>query len=698
MGAAVRATDANNDRLTYSIPASDYIEIDASSGQLRTKAELDHEATPTLNIRVTATDPGGLSATIAVTITVEDVDETPEISGPQTVDFDEGGTGTVATYTATDPDDTGIDWMLTGTDSDDFTLSGGTLSFRVAPDYEEKNSYRVTIEAHEQSGGTSVARLSVTVRVTNVDEDGMVVVPVSEPRVGQQLTPTVEDPDGGVGSIEWKWESSPNGINWPPIPGGTSRSYTPTRDDNGKELRVVAIYRDREGPGKTEIYEFSEAVVLRPYFDSDTATRSIQENTADGRNVGARFTASHPDNVNLTYSLTGGDISYFAIDPTNGQLMTSATPLDYETLAGHEAEAEITATDNNGQTAAITVAITVTNECTSAGEPPCAPGRPSTSSASDTSLRVSWSAPRTPSGTSITGYDLQYRESGIDAWTSESVTGTDRAHSIENLFKGTIYEVQVRASNDSSRYGEWSQSGTGTPGYVPPPPPPPPPPDPDPPITTTGGGGGGSSGGGSGGGGGGGGGGGFAPPAPPAPPRPVSGFQPVEELFRPLSSTGSLTRVWRFLPRSQSWLFYDPDPLLRPFNTMRTLNVAADPPNVVVIGVERSQRYRGILLYQGWNVVPVSQQPLTLGAGTQPVRQLLAPLISNRTLNRAWWLDSRTQEWKFFDPDPDLAAFNSISTLNLAANPPVVLMVNVSRGQQFRGQELFPGWNHVVMR
>ena len=172
----------------------------------------------------------------------------------------------------------------------------------------------------------------------------------------------------------------------------------------------------------------------------------------------------------------------------------------------------------------------------------------------------------------------------------------------------------------------------------------------------------------------------------------------MEELFRPLSSVGALTRVWRFLPRSQNWLFYDPDPGLRPFNTMRTLNVAADPPNVVIIGVNRAQRYRGIQIYQGWNVVPVSQQPLTPGADTQPVRQLLAPLISNRTLNRAWWLDSRTQEWKFFDPDPDLAAFNTISTLNLAANPPVVLMVNVSRGQRFRGQELFPGWNHVVMR
>ena len=132
---------------------------------------------------------------------------------------------------------------------------------------------------------------------------------------------------------------------------------------------------------------------------------------------------------------------------------------------------EVTATDNNSEEATITVTVAVTDECQSTGEPPCAPGRPDISSASDTSLRVSWSASRTPSGTSISGYDLQYRESDSRGnWILQSVSGTDRAHTIENLIKDTTYEVQVRASNDSSGYGEWSQSGTGTAGYVPPPP------------------------------------------------------------------------------------------------------------------------------------------------------------------------------------------------------------------------------------
>ena len=55
LGAPVTATDGDNDRLTYSTPPSDYFEIVDSTGQLSTKAELDHETRPTHTVTVTAT-------------------------------------------------------------------------------------------------------------------------------------------------------------------------------------------------------------------------------------------------------------------------------------------------------------------------------------------------------------------------------------------------------------------------------------------------------------------------------------------------------------------------------------------------------------------------------------------------------------------------------------------------------------------
>ena len=443
LGAPITATDINSDRLTYSIDDTANFEIDGNTGQLRNKVELDHETGPSRFVLVTATDPSDFTDTVTVTITVEDVDETPVVSGPASPEVAENGNTDVAAYRTTDPDGEGIEWVLTGSDSGDFTLGDSgllrTLNFNEVPNYEEKSQYRLTIEGREQGEGTSVGRLNVTVSVTNVDETGVVEVSVSEPRVGQQLTPTVVDPDGGVSSTEWKWESSPDGANWTPIPGATSRSYTPTRHDNGDRLRVTAIYRDGQGPGKTYTLEFTSPVVLRPYFDADTATRSVQENTAADQNVGGRFTAGHPDNVNLTYALRGSDASFFSIDTATGQLKTSASPLDYESLTNHEAEVEIIATAPHSQTAAIAVTITVTDECRTAGEPPCAP---SVSSASASSLRVSWSAP------SADTHDLRYREEGINAaWTGVSDTGPGRSYNITQLTTGTTYEVQVRTVN-----------------------------------------------------------------------------------------------------------------------------------------------------------------------------------------------------------------------------------------------------------
>ena len=171
------------------------------------------------------------------------------------------------------------------------------------------------------------------------------------------------------------------------------------------------------------------------------------------------------------------------------------------------------------------------------------------------------------------------------------------------------------------------------------------------------------------------------PPPPPAPPRPVSNFQGVGQLFQPLTRNSTLDRVWRLVESSQRWLFYDPSSDLVPFNTLRTINLASDLPAVVAINVTRSQQFRGLPLYAGWNFVPVTAEPLAAqpGSKAQPVEQLLRPLADSGVLQRVWWLNSRTQQWLFYDPDPQFTAFNTLTTIDLAANPPVVLAISVSR-------------------
>ena len=372
VGAPVTATDGNNDRLTYSIATSDEFEIVESTGQLRTKAELDQEVREQHFVTVTATDPGGLTDTVSVTVTVEDVDETPVVSGPGSLEFEEGtGAGTtLSTYTYTDPDLKGIDLDLSGIDSEHFILGGGVLTFNEVPNFEEPadsnrdNRYQVTVEAREQGDGTSVGRLNVSISVTNVDEPGVLEVNVEEPRVGQTMRLKVEDEDGGVSVRDWKWErGDPNGsctavTTWESISSARSSSYTPTAADQGHCIRATAFYNDRAGTGRIEQFLIPSSVETGPFFTQEPPDYRVQEATVEGRSIG-RVQAQHSNRGEvLTYRLSGDDARYFTID-SNAQLKTSATPLDYETRSHKDAVVVITAGDESGQTATITAMISV---------------------------------------------------------------------------------------------------------------------------------------------------------------------------------------------------------------------------------------------------------------------------------------------------------------------------------------------------
>ena len=81
------ATDPEVNPLTYSISGTDAgsFTMDQYTGYLKTKSGVvyDYETKPTYELTVTATDPGGLSASIAVTVTLVDVAEAAQTPDPQ---------------------------------------------------------------------------------------------------------------------------------------------------------------------------------------------------------------------------------------------------------------------------------------------------------------------------------------------------------------------------------------------------------------------------------------------------------------------------------------------------------------------------------------------------------------------------------------------------------------------------------------
>ena len=96
------------------------------------------------------------------------------------------------------------------------------------------------------------------------------------------------------------------------------------------------------------------------FTEGGSTTRSIEENTPSGRNIGSAIAATDPDiNDTLTYTLSGTDAASFSISSSNGQLQTSAA-LDYETKNTYEVT--VTVQDGNGETDSIAVTINITND------------------------------------------------------------------------------------------------------------------------------------------------------------------------------------------------------------------------------------------------------------------------------------------------------------------------------------------------
>ena len=276
-------------------------------------------------------------------------------------------------FTATEPERDTLTYSLGGTDAASFAIetidnSDGTYSGQIKTknplNYEHKNSYLVDVIASDSLGVSD--SISVTISVTDLDEDGTVTLSPVQPQVGTELTASLSDPDTPVSGVTWKWYKSsdlPSQNNWNLINNATSASYTPVAADEDDFLRATASYTDRHG-SKTA-HGVSDNVVRvapvtnnPPEFPSNTPTTFlVAENTPAEENVG-EVTATDSDTGDvLTYSLGGTDGNSFRLaDQTSGLIQTYAA-LNYETKNSYSVT--VTATDPSDASAMITVTINV---------------------------------------------------------------------------------------------------------------------------------------------------------------------------------------------------------------------------------------------------------------------------------------------------------------------------------------------------
>ena len=447
VGNPVVAEDKDGDVLTYTLSATGdsdgLFSIDWATGQIKTKEDLDFETAPQVTVNteqvrayavmVTATDPSAVPAaqtaatvssdTVTVNIIVTDVNEPPAVTGDAAVTYmEDAGTYLVGdtdvvlgAYMAVDPDDdNNITWSVSGADAGKFDIStGGMLTFKATaqPDFEKPgdankdNVYEVTVGAADEEDLGNRGAKAVKVTVANEDEDGVVALSRTQPRVGVEVTASLTDPDDSISSLRWQWyrganitadnlanlqacaDATPDNCS---INDATSDAYTPTADDVTRTLNAVASYTDGEAEEKVALGEADHPVVVDtrnkpPAFEdqdkkasgtqNETATREVEEKTganatddaaADDAevvtdNVGSVIAAKDPDpNADpLIYTLSGADAGSFRVRD-NGQIEVGAgTKLDYETKDTYMVT--LTAEDSFGASASIMVTIMVTD-------------------------------------------------------------------------------------------------------------------------------------------------------------------------------------------------------------------------------------------------------------------------------------------------------------------------------------------------
>ena len=463
---------------------SDYVASTDEGSKTVTINASDTSATYSVATQADSTDEPNGTVTVAVgtgtgytvgtansaNVTVNDDDDPAPTnsapvftSQPSTASVDENSAnGTaVATVAATDADGDTITYSLDSTSDDVFAISStGAITVQVEAgsslDHEAKSSYAATVTAHD---GTVGANHSITISVNDVNEPP--AKPAQPTVTGASTTSvtvtwTAPSVTGKPAITDYDVQHRKSGVTaWTDASfTGTGTTTTITGLVAGTAYEAQVRATNAEGTSGWSATG-SGSTNNAPVFTNQPTTASVAENSANGTAV-ATVAATDADGDTITYSLDSTSDNVFAISSTGAITVQveAGHALDHEGTSSYSAT--VTASDGKDTTGHnITIGVTDVNE------PPAAPAQPTVTGASTTSVTVTWTAPSVTGKPAITDYDVQYRKSGVTAWTDASFTGTGTTTTIPGLEAGTDYEAQVRATNAEGTSG-WSATGSGS--------------------------------------------------------------------------------------------------------------------------------------------------------------------------------------------------------------------------------------------
>ena len=362
----VLATDANNDKLTYSISAgADKALFTLSdTGVLNFVIAPDYENPTDADknneyiVLVTVSD-GSLSTTQTITVQIKNIDENkaPVITNNNGAAADylfvkENQTA-VTTIQANDADKDPITYSLTkDNDGNLFQINTNTgqLGFINAPDFEKPldqnkdNIYMVTVIASDGKAQTSQL---LFVTITDVSENGAPVITSNE----GAATVTLNVPENQTAVTTITAKDPNNDVLKYSITGGTDVGLfqigstgnlsfitapdyeKPTDSDKNNNYQVIVTVSDGALTSSqtlniavTDVYE-NLAPVIVSYQSAATVNLNLPEN----QNKVADVVANDANQEPVSYSISGGtDAALFKIDAATGALNFMTAP-DFET-------------------------------------------------------------------------------------------------------------------------------------------------------------------------------------------------------------------------------------------------------------------------------------------------------------------------------------------------------------------------------
>ena len=469
------ADATNSDFIASGDEGSKMVSITADSTSatysVNTTADTTDEPNGTISVTVASGTGYTVGSPSSGTVTVNDDDATANrapvfTSQPATASINENSAAdtTVVTITATDPEGDTITYSLDSTSDEIFDIDSG--------------DGEITVQANDSLNHEANASITATVTATDTNNNAathdvvITIIDRNEPPDAPGA-PSVSATSGSSTSIDVSW-TAPSTTGKPDINGydvqykkssetnwtahsftGTGTTTTIASLDANTTYNVQIKAKNAEGSSDWSSTGSASTSNTTPTFTSQPSTATINENSVAGTTV-VTVLATDPDaGDSVTHSLDTTADDLFNIDGSTGKITVKANDsLDHE--ARSSITATVTATDSQNASATHDVTITIADRL----EPPAAPGKPSVSGASTTSINVTWTAPTNTGKPAITDYDVRFKESSATEWSDHEFESASTSTTISSLSPAVSYDVQIMATNAEGD-SAWSATGSG---------------------------------------------------------------------------------------------------------------------------------------------------------------------------------------------------------------------------------------------